>query len=344
MRTSLFQRGLGIALALTLVLAAPITARAADDAPLTPLELTKEHVTLEHTEYEHTGEEIRPNVTVRVEQTLLTLDKHYTLDFADNTEIGQGKVIVTGIATGGYQGVVEVPFSIVQKQPESSEPETSEPETTEPSPVKLEASHVKLNKTEFVYNGEAVLPTVTVTVDGKTLTAKTDYTLTFADNDKPGSGSVTVTAVDGSGYTGSVTVEFTIQDAPKPTYSITKGDAGKWYQKSTKSLSFTANGDYSKFVGVSIDGKRISDSSYTAKKGSTIITLHTAYLNTLKLGEHTLTIHFDDGKAEGTFRVVSGLDSTNPSTGDSIRLWTAALFISLTALAGTGFLFCRKRK
>ena len=330
MRTSLFQRGLGIALALTLVLAAPITARAEEDQQ-TFTELTAEHVTLDQTSFEYTGEEILPNVTVRVEDDLLTLDKHYYLDFTDNVEVGEGKVTVSGIATSGYTGTVEVPFTIVEK-------------ATEPDPIALEVSHVKLEKTEFVYDGKAIEPQVTVTVGDKVLSAGTDYTLSFADNDKPGTGYVTVTAVEDSGYTGSVTVKFTIQEAPKPTYSITKGNAGKWYQKSTKTLSFTANGDYSKFVGVSIDGKRISDSSYTAKKGSTIITLNAVYLSTLKLGEHTLTIHFDDGKAEGTFRVVSGLDPTNPSTGDSIRLWTAVLFISLTALAGTGFVFCRKRK
>ena len=104
MRTSLIQRGLGLALALMLV-AAPLTARAEDtDNQFT--ELTKEHVSLEKTEYEHTGEEIRPNVTVRVEDTLLTLDTHYHLAYADNTDVGEGKVIVTGIATSGYTGTV----------------------------------------------------------------------------------------------------------------------------------------------------------------------------------------------------------------------------------------------
>ena len=67
MRTSLLQRGLGLALALTLVAAAPLTARA-EDSEAQFIELTKDHVTLEKTEYEHTGEEIRPNVTVRVTQ------------------------------------------------------------------------------------------------------------------------------------------------------------------------------------------------------------------------------------------------------------------------------------
>lgn len=335
MRTSLLQRGRIIALALTLVLAAPLTARAQDDDQ-TIRELTEEHVTLEKTEYEHTGEEIRPNVTVRVEDTLLTLDMHYSLDFSDNTNVGEGKVIVSGIATGGYSGTVEVPFTIVEKASEESQPEGTQPTV-------LEESHITLDKTEFTFDGKAVAPKVTVTVGDKVLTADTDYTLTFEDNAKPGAAYAVVTAREGSGYTGTVRVKFTINEAPKaPQYTITKGGDAKWYLKSIKTLSFTASGDFAKFVGVSIDGKRISDSSYTAKSGSTVVTLKTTYLNTLKKGEHTITIHFDDGKAEAKFQILDATDDSNPNTGDNIHLWAAALFVSLTGLAGASYVFGRK--
>lgn len=328
MRTSLLQRVLGAALALTLLSALPLTARAEESGNQGPVELTQDHITLEKTEYEFTGEEIRPNVTVRVEDTLLTLDTHYSLSFADNTQVGTGKVIVSGIATAGYTGEVEVPFTIAQKEPE---------------PIALEESHVKLDKTEFPFDGKAVEPAVTVTVGEKILVKDTDYTLTFENNDEVGDAYAVVTAKEGSGYTGTVRVKFTIQDAPKtPEYSITKGNAGKWYLKSTKALSFTASGDFDKFVGVSVDGKRISDSNYAAKKGSTVIALKTSYLNTLKAGEHTITIHFEDGKAEGTFQILDGKDSTNYDTGDNVHLWTALLFVSLTGLAGAGYAFGKK--
>lgn len=337
MRTSLLQRGLGMILALTLVLAAPVAARAEEtEAQFT--ELKNEHVSLEKTEYEYTGEEIRPNVTVRVEDTLLTLDKHYSLTYADNIEAGEGKVIVEGIATGGYTGTVEVPFTIAEKE---TEPEESKPEESEDTqPVVLENSHVKLDKTEFTFDGKAVEPAVTVTVGDKVLTLDTDYTLRFEDNDKAGTAHAVITAVEGSGYTGTVRVEFTIQEAA-PAYTITKGNAAKWTLKSTKALSFTVSGDFDKFVGVSVDGVRISDSHYTAKKGSTVITLKSAYLNTLKEGRHTIAIHFADGTAEGSFTILDASDG-NPNTGDNIHLWAALLFVSLTGLAGAGYAVCRK--
>lgn len=343
MRTSLIRRAAASLLALSLVSAAPLAVQAQEDETQEPISLTQEHVTLEHTEYEYTGSPIEPNVTVRVEGTLLTLEQHYFLSFADNTEVGQAKATVTGIETAGYTGKVEIPFTIVPKATEPSQPsEPSEP--SEPAkPLAITEDSVKLEKTEFVYAGKAVEPKVTVTVEGKVLTAGTDYKLAYENNGKPGTAYAVITAADGSSYTGSVRVKFTITEAEKsPAYTVTAGAEGKWYQKSGKTLSFTASGEYSKFVGVSVDGKRLADSAYTAKSGSTVVTLKNSYLNTLKQGKHTLTVHFEDGKAETAFQVLAAKDGTNPTTGDTIHLWAGILFVSLTGLAGAGFAWARK--
>lgn len=349
MRTSLIRRAAASLLALSLVSAAPLAVQAQEDETQKPISLTQEHVTLEHTEYEYTGNPIEPNVTVRVEGTLLTLDQHYSLSFADNTEVGQAKATVTGIETAGYTGKVEIPFTIVPKATEPSQPsEPSEPsEPSQPSepakPLAITEDSVKLEKTEFVYAGKAVEPKVTVTVEDKVLTAGTDYKLAYENNSKPGTAYAVITAADGSSYTGSVRVKFTITEAEKsPAYTVTAGADGKWYQKSGKTLSFTANGEFSKFVGLSVDGKRLADSAYTAKSGSTVVTLKNSYLNTLKQGKHTITVHFEDGKAETAFQVLAAKDGTNPATGDTIHLWAGILFVSLTGLAGAGFAWARK--
>lgn len=349
MRTSLIRRAAASLLALSLVSAAPLAVQAQEDEAQEPISLTQEHVTLEHTEYEYTGNPIEPNVTVRVEGTLLTLDQHYFLSFADNTEVGQAKATVTGIETAGYTGKVEIPFTIVPKATEPSQPsEPSEPsQPSEPSeppkPLAITEDSVKLEKTEFVYAGKAVEPKVTVTVEGKVLTAGTDYKLAYENNSKPGTAYAVITAADGSSYTGSVRVKFTITEAEKsPAYTVTAGADGKWHQKSGKTLSFTASGEFGKFVGVSVDGKRLTDSAYTAKSGSTVVTLKNSYLNTLKQGKHTLTVHFEDGKAETAFQVLAAKDGTNPTTGDTIHLWAGILFVSLTGLAGAGFAWARK--
>ena len=253
-------------------------------------------------------------------------------------EVGTGYAIVSGIATatqtGGYTGQVTVRFTIV-------------PMTEETYPlVEIKSGDVTIDGTKFTYTGKAIEPKITVTVDGKVLTAGKDYSLKYENNVEVGTATAIVsgiaTATQTGGYTGEVKVNFTIAEAPKtPDYQITKGNGAKWYQESGTSLSFTANGDYSDFIGISINGKRLEDSNYTVKSGSTVITLKNSYLKKLDLGTYTITVHYTDGEAEGTFQVLAA--SENPKTGDTgIHLWVATLFVSLTGLAGAAFV-CRKK-
>ena len=68
------------------------------------------------------------------------------------------------------------------------------------------------------YNGKAHTPAVTVTVNGKQLTAGTDYDISYSSNIKVGTGKVTIT---GKGYyTGTKTVSFTI--SPNVTVKLSK--------------------------------------------------------------------------------------------------------------------------
>ena len=200
MKHATFQRCLAMALALLLTIALPVTAMA-DTAET--IELVATDITLDETHFAYTGEEIRPNVTVRVQDQLLTLDQHYSLEFKNNVEVGEAAVVVTGIATGGYTGTVEHPFFIDPKTSDDSIPDL----------ITILGTDVTIDGTEFTVTGEAIEPGITVTVAGKELTAGEDYTLVYEDNIQPGTASVTVTGVAEKGYTGSVTIHFTIQEA-----------------------------------------------------------------------------------------------------------------------------------
>ena len=60
----------------------------------------------------------------------------------------------------------------------------------------------------YSYNGVAITPKITVTLNGITLTKDTDYTVAYADNKNAGTATITVT---GKGkYTGEKTANFTI--------------------------------------------------------------------------------------------------------------------------------------
>ena len=337
-----------LAMVLLLAFAIPVTALASE-----PVELVATDITLDQTHFEYTGEEIRPNVTVRVKDLLLTLDQHYSLEFKNNVEVGEAAVVVTGIATGGYIGTVEHPFFIDPKTSDESIPDL----------ITIIGTDVLIDGTEFTFTGEAIEPGITVTVAGKELTAGEDYTLVYEDNIQPGTASVTVTGVADKGYTGSVTIHFTIQEAEtqpeetqpeetvpeetkpeetKPAYKITKGDGIIWHKESGKDLSFTADGAFNDFVSVQVDGKTVNSKYYTVKEGSTIVTLKEAFLEHLDLGKHAITVKFTDGEAEGTFKISAPADESNPKTGDSIGIWVAALLLSFTGILGITFVYCKK--
>jgi len=350
-------RGLSLALALILMAAAlPFGTLAAENDMV---ELVATDVTLDETHFEYTGEEIRPNVTVRVQDQLLTLDKDYTLSYKNNVEVGEAAVVVTGIATSGYLGTVEHPFYI--------DPKTSEED--QPNLITIVGTDVTIDGTEFTATGEAIEPGITVTVQNKTLTAGEEYTLVYENNVNPGTASVTVTGVADKGYTGSVTIHFTIQAAPetpsepeetqpeetKPeetepeetepvSYKITKGNGVIWHRDSKKDLSFTADGAFRDFEKLLVDGKTVNTKYYTVKEGSTVVTLKETFLQHLDNGKHTITFKFTDGTAEGSFKVTAPADDSNPKTGDDFALhgWTALLFVSLTGIIGTAFAYRKK--
>ena len=372
MKHTKFTRRVSLALALLLMAAAlPFGALAAETDFV---ELVATDITLDQTHFEYTGEEIRPNVTVRVNDTLLTLDKDYLLEYKNNIEVGEAAVVVTGIATSGYMGTVEHPFYI--------DPKTSEDD--EQDLITIIGTDVTIDGTEFPATGTAIEPAVTVTVKGQQLTAGEDYTLVYENNVNPGTASVTVTGVAEKGYTGSVTIHFTITAAPEaPTepeetkpeetqpeetqpeetqpeetkpeetqpeetkpvsYKITKGDGATWHRNSKKELAFTADGPFKNFDKLLVDGKVVNTKYYTIMEGSTVIALKETFLQHLELGKHTLTIQFTDGKAEGTFKTSAPADESNPKTGDDFALhtWTAILFVSLTGTIGTVFAFRKK--
>lgn len=88
-------------------------------------------------------------------------------------------------------------------------------------------------------------------------------------------------------------------------YKIIEGANGAWTQNSDGTLVFRANGDFSKFTGVKVDGTLIDAKNYTAVSGSTVITLKTDYLKTLSVGTHKLTVVYTDGECSTNFEVAS---------------------------------------
>ena len=102
----------------------------------------------------------------------------------------------------------------------------------------------------------------------------------------------------------AVRVKANYEAIPPPvSYKILDGANSDWKQNTEETITIRGNGDFSKFVGVKIDGNTIDAKNYTAKEGSTIITLTTDYLKTLSIGTHTFEIVWTDGSASTNFTV-----------------------------------------
>ena len=131
----------------------------------------------------------------------------------------------------------------------------------------------------------------------------------------------------------SVTMTVEVQAVGEiPSYSIIEGANGVWTQNSDEILTFRANGDFSKFTGVKIDGTLIDVKNYTAVSGSTVITLKADYLQTLSVGKHTLTIVYNDGECNTEFEIKAIGEITNPQTGDNIIIFSIIFVIVLTGI------------
>lgn len=109
---------------------------------------------------------------------------------------------------------------------------------------------------------------------------------------------------------------------PLPKYIVVSGGQSLWKKGSEKEITLTIKRSeaddtcFSHFRSVQIDGTElVRDTDYTAKAGSTVITVKAACLEKLHEGEHTLTVDFDDGKAETTF-TVKNAGKASPNTGD----------------------------
>ena len=153
-------------------------------------------------------------------------------------------------------------------------------------PREIEAKDVAFDK-ELTYTGNELTQTVTVTVNGKTLTVGTDYTVSDLTGTEPGSYPVTVTGT--GNYTGKVTKSFTISKAQISSAAITY-DAGPY--------GYTGK-EWKPEVAVSFnDAALTADTDYTVSYENNI-NAGTAKIIITGIGDHFT------GSTEKTFTINS---------------------------------------
>ena len=158
-----------------------------------------------------------------------------------------------------------------------------------------------------------------IKVDGVDVAVKTSYIFTNVTADH------------------TIAVTFKQKDTPGPDpieYEIIEGEDETWTLDSDGNLTIKGSGDFSKFVGVKVDGNLLDTKYYTAKEGSTIITLKAEYLNTLSVGSHTIEIVWNDGSASTNFTIEEDETIEAPQTGDNTPIvsWYVLLISGIACL------------
>ncbi|MBR1691676.1 MAG: fibronectin type III domain-containing protein [Lachnospiraceae bacterium] len=154
----------------------------------------------------YTGSEIEPEAVVILDG--LDITDGIEFEYEDNEDVGTATI--TAIGTENYTGSVSSKFKI--------------------KPQLLKNLKVKAISAQ-AYTGKALRPKVKLYNDDNTLETGTDYTVTYKNNKKPGTATITIKA-KGKNYTGTRKVKFKI--------AVTKPTAVKATVKSGGALKITA--------------------------------------------------------------------------------------------------------
>ena len=150
----------------------------------------------------YTGSALTPKVVVKAGSKVLTQNVDYTVLYSNNVNVGTASVKITG--KGSYKGSYTENFKIVAC-----------------SIAQATCSRIA----DQTYSGKAIEPTFTVLYKNRTLRKGTDYTVSFKDNVKIGTATVTITGKGNFEGTKEITFkitgpsEMTVESIADQTYT-----------------------------------------------------------------------------------------------------------------------------
>ena len=144
----------------------------------------------EITDQTYTGKAIEPEITIRDGETILIKDKDYTVSYSNNINIGEAKIIITGI--GNYTGSVTKTFNIKEKERKDI--------------TKLSINTIE----EQVYTGIKITPEVKINDQSYILVKDKDYQINYSNNIDVGTANITVIGI--GDYKGTLNSKFSITE------------------------------------------------------------------------------------------------------------------------------------
>ena len=157
---------------------------------INPKSISNAELTIDSTEFTYDGTARKPKVTVKDSDKTLVLNTDYSLEYKNNVNAGTATVTVTGM--GNYTDSLSRNFTI--------------------KPKSISNAELTVNPTEFIYDGTAKEPKVTVKDGEKTLVLNTDYSVSYSDNVNVGTATVTVKGK--KNYIGTAKTAFSIIEPP----------------------------------------------------------------------------------------------------------------------------------
>lgn len=240
----------------------------------------------------YTGSQIKPVPKIKNGTTTLKNGTDFTLTYQNNVNKGTAKVYIKG--KGNYSGSCSLTFSI-----------TARPVST-----------LKITVPSATYNGKAQKPAVTVKYNNYKFKNGTDYTLSYKNNTKIGTATVTV---KGKGkLSGTKSVTFKINAKPIKNAVITYNNS-LTYNGSTLSPAVT-----------------VKYGNATLKKNTDY---NVAYSNNVNAGTGTITITgkgIYGGSVKKTFTIKKLGISATAVSGTGNKVYTGSAIKPVPAVKAGG--------
>ena len=158
----------------------------------------------------YTGTAQTPRVSLSYKKMGLVEGLDYQISYSSNISKGKGIITLTGL--GNYTGSRTLNFTI--------------------SARKMKEADIVMSATEDTFNGTTLYPSVTVTYNSITLIQGTDYTITYPKKLKAGKNTIKVKGK--TNFTGTVSLNYTINKAPMESAVVTLPYAWAYTGKNVK--------------------------------------------------------------------------------------------------------------
>ena len=241
-------------------------------------------------EYTYTGSAITPEPVLKDGTTVLQKDKDYTLEYANNTNVGTATITVKG--TGYYIGTTEITFSIIKAN-----------STITVIPTSVAIAQGGSATITITYDGDGTLSVksaatgiATATLSGKTVTVK---------GVAGGTTTITVSATAGSNYNAPTSVSIPVTVYGKPSAPTITASRTTW---GNTDVTFTITGGTAPQGGQTLQYK-IGNGEWTNYTSAVTVSTEgkiTVYARAINTSSASLT--------SSEVSAVGMIDKTAPST------------------------------